>query len=209
LVIKRVQKAGDRLDLMGDNRAQSTDSRAFGSVPKSAILGVVMSIFPARATDAPRPKNIQLLVVSYAAAALLLGMAVAQLVTFDKFLPLVQDAYLSGERPPAQLIVAVIVASEVFALPFLLRLRLSPLARISSVGCGFLAAGTWLMLQVTQLIEGVSTTSTGIFGTLVRAPYSMTLIVLLALFGLLIASYFILDARAAFAAAKGRLKSSH
>lgn len=46
-LVKRVEAVldGDRYRLSGDNPAESTDSRAFGSIPRRDILGRVTSIF--------------------------------------------------------------------------------------------------------------------------------------------------------------------
>jgi nickel-type superoxide dismutase maturation protease len=46
-LVKRVEAAldGDRYRLSGDNPDESTDSRAFGSIPRRDILGQVTSIF--------------------------------------------------------------------------------------------------------------------------------------------------------------------
>lgn len=44
-IIKRVQKVkGDKIYLIGDNRNESTDSRNFGVIDKSKIIGKVVFI---------------------------------------------------------------------------------------------------------------------------------------------------------------------
>ncbi|HMD46276.1 MAG TPA: nickel-type superoxide dismutase maturation protease [Acidimicrobiales bacterium] len=43
LLVKRVRAvAGDRLEVLGDNPAASTDSRTFGPVPRASIVGVAL-----------------------------------------------------------------------------------------------------------------------------------------------------------------------
>lgn len=45
--IKRIQKCSDRyIFVLGDNQAQSTDSRSFGAIDRSAIIGKVVFYGP-------------------------------------------------------------------------------------------------------------------------------------------------------------------
>ncbi len=45
-IVKRVDRVGDDgVVVLGDNLAQSTDSRAFGPVPEAAIRGVARAVY--------------------------------------------------------------------------------------------------------------------------------------------------------------------
>lgn len=79
--------------------------------------------------------------VSLAIAAVMMGFAVLHLARFDTFVPL-----LSPPLAPdiALLVAAGLVISEVFALPFLLGMMLSPLARILSAILGWKVALLWI-----------------------------------------------------------------
>jgi nickel-type superoxide dismutase maturation protease len=68
LLVKRVvavDAAGDRVTVLGDARAASRDSRAFGSVPRTSLLGVAWFRYLPRArrgrpderpaADVPKP----------------------------------------------------------------------------------------------------------------------------------------------------------
>ncbi len=45
-LVKRVMGVGgDRVRVGGDNRTASTDSRAFGSLPRTAVTGVVRAVY--------------------------------------------------------------------------------------------------------------------------------------------------------------------
>lgn len=195
-VVKRVKSITDKgVYLVGDNLSESTDSRELGTVPKSAILGVMKLRFtPVKATDAPKIKNQKLLVVPYLTALILLAMVLTQLVTFDKFVPILQDYNLNGGQTMTKLTAAVIVISELFALPFLLRLRLSPLARICSAILGFVAAVLWLGLSIVGIAHHAVLSNTGLFGSLLHPRTSLFVITAYAigLLTLVTASFVIL-----------------
>lgn len=78
-------------------------------------------------------------------------MALVQLVKFEKFTPFIESVFDGGAAGKA--IAAIIVTTEVFALPFLLRMRLSHLMRIVSMVCGWFAAFIWLWISLTYASE--------------------------------------------------------
>lgn len=102
----------------------------------------------ARAEPAPAPKTDTVPRVALFYAAILLVMAVAQLFSFERFIPLIEGFGLPGGRATAALVAGTVVIVEVFALPFLLRMKLSPLMRATSMVCGWLAVAVWLKLAI-------------------------------------------------------------
>lgn len=103
-------------------------------------------------------------------ASILIMMVLAQLFEFENFVPLLERFELPGGFGMAVLVAGVIVVSEVFALPFLLRMRLSPLMRIASMICGWVAVTLWLLLTVwlNLTLPGVETV--GFLGTRIELP---------------------------------------
>lgn len=138
-VLKRVknEKAG-KFYLVGDNTLESTDSREFGSVGKAAIKGVVFATLPQANYEERSPRRS---VVSLSFAAIILPMLAAQLVRFDTFIPILDDLFTA---PVALAVGSSMVVLELFALPFLLGMALSPLGRVISMLCGWAVSIGWL-----------------------------------------------------------------
>lgn len=125
-----------------------------------------MSVF-ARAVPASKPRTKESQNVAYFYAVILVVFALTQLFTFDTFVGLVEDFGFPGGTPIAHLVAGIIVASEVFALPFLLRMRLSPLMRLFSMGLGWLVAVIWLKISLWAVLIDTSASNIGMFGSLV------------------------------------------
>lgn len=106
-----------------------------------------MSIF-ATPTPSPEPRTKDVKRVATFYAVILVIMAVAQLFSFDEFLKLVATFDLPGGIRFAYFITAFLVVSEVFALPFLLRMSLSPAFRWLSVILGWFAALIWIYITI-------------------------------------------------------------
>ena len=131
------------------------------------------SIFP-HAVQPPKlvqPYGPQL---GYVAAAICIVFAVIHLFRIDTLLPLVHTLLPGGSAAAATFVIAVVCA-EVFAVPFLLRMKLSPLAHISS---GFLAIVAPLMWTLFAIWSYGQTASTGQLGQFVHLPSTILLIVL-------------------------------
>ena len=129
---------------------------------QTAILGSMIRF--AQATRPPRPKNLRAVRVALLYAAVLVVFAVAQLFSFEKFLPLVRDFALPGGRPLAYFLAAFIVIAEVFALPFLLRMQLSVAMRLLSMAMGWLVALLWLAIALWLTLTSSTVTNIGFFG---------------------------------------------
>lgn len=146
-VVKRVESIdGDSVRLIGDNRAESTDSRHYGPVNKSDILGVIMISLP-RAVKPPKPVWRHAPWLGRGAALVLVAMALVHLFRIDTFIPILDEA-LPGGSLSASLIALLIIMSEVFAIPFALRMQLSPLAHVVSGMLLVFAPLWWALIAV-------------------------------------------------------------
>jgi len=106
-----------------------------------------MITFPT-AQPAPAIKRRSVQVIALAYATILSIFVVTQLYSFDDFILIIDSLWLPGGIELAQVIAAVIVIVELFALPFLLRMKLSQAFRGFSMGCGWVAAGLWLVANI-------------------------------------------------------------
>lgn len=100
--------------------------------------------------------------------AVVIVMATTQLITYEKFVPLIQDYQLLQDPAFGKVFAALIVLSEVMAVPFLLRMSISPLLRVVSAGSLMLMGGAWLVLGVWHMTATSAATSAGIFGSLLQ-----------------------------------------
>lgn len=128
---------------------------------------VCMNIF-VKATLAKKPRTKESEQIAYAYAAVLVALVLCQLFTFDGFLSLLSGFDLPGGEVAARLTGSIIVVIEVFALPFLLGMNLSPLMRIISMVLGWLVPLAWLKLSFWLIITSSAASNIGFLGTLVR-----------------------------------------
>lgn len=126
-----------------------------------------MSVF-AKATEAPEPKSQDVKRIAIFYAIILIVLAVTQLFTFDKFLVLIQEFGFPGGAGFAYLVGSVLVVSEVFALPFLLRMPLSPLFRWFSMILSWVAAAAWIKISLWLVLTESPVETVGFLGTLVN-----------------------------------------
>jgi hypothetical protein len=99
-------------------------------------------------TPAPAVENKKLIIVSYAYMAALVGVSAWQLVMFEKFAPALGKYLGTGVTPEVTLLAMTLIGAQVFSLPFLLRLSLSPLARLASALLAFLAPVAWAVVAI-------------------------------------------------------------
>lgn len=170
----RIDTARDRYYLQGDADA-SADSRHYGPVPKRAILGVVMITLPV-AVDPPVARHPRALVAGWMLAAGTIVLLVAQLYRIDELLPATERWGLPGGIHTGVAIILLLMTAELFAVPALLRMRLSPLGHIVSAGLSIVAPWGWLL---TSLWLYGSSASSLLLGTLVAVPWYITLVVAL------------------------------
>ncbi len=106
--------------------------------------------------------------IAWLYAGVLVVMVIAQLFAFEDFIPLIQNYELPGGQGTATLVAGLIVIYEVFAIPFLLRMRLSPLFRWFSLICGLLVAAVWAFLAFWATLHSIDLTNSGLLGTKVK-----------------------------------------
>ena len=100
------------------------------------------------ATAAPRFKTKNIQAISLFLAGLLASLALLQLFTFERY----PERLVSIDILPnvALLLATLIVVAEVLALPFVLRMRLSPAFRVVSMCMGWLATAILLVLAIIE-----------------------------------------------------------
>lgn len=118
-------------------------------------------------TYAPQPRGEATVPISLLYAGILTVMAVSQLFTFEEFLSLLQSFDLPMSAAMAYVLGPVIVVCEVLALPFLLRMSLSPAFRWLSMVLGWLVPILWLFLSMWVLASGAQAETFGFLGTVV------------------------------------------
>jgi hypothetical protein len=128
-----------------------------------------MSIF-VTPTAAPAPKTNNIRIISIILAALFAVMAVAQLFTYETFANVLGDLWLPGGTTSSHIMAALIVIYEVFALPFLLSMRLSLAMRIVSMVSGWLVVAVWLFLSVWENAMAETVGNSWLLGDTVHLP---------------------------------------
>lgn len=124
-----------------------------------------MSMF-VKATPAPGAKTAETKQVSILYAGLLTVMAVTQLFTFEEFIELFPSFNLPLGDVLVYGLAPALVAAEVFALPFLLRMTVSPAFRFVSMLCGWFVAATWLFISTWVASTRIDADTIGFLGTL-------------------------------------------
>lgn len=100
------------------------------------------------ATSAAPARTRGALIASYVTAALLVTVTLLQLFRFEYMPDVVREYELFGMGAESLIVAAILVTVQVAALPFLLRLPLSPLARVLSMIAGWIAVAAWLVIAV-------------------------------------------------------------
>lgn len=119
-----------------------------------------------KATKAPAPRTDIAKQISLLYAAILVVLVVMQLFSFDEFLELFVSFNLPFGLAFSHALAPILIVAELFAIPFLLRMAVSPAFRYLSMFLGWLAAAIWLFISwwVAATYPDVSTI--GFFGTL-------------------------------------------
>lgn len=102
-------------------------------------------------------------VIGYGLGLIATGMAAAQMVSFEEFVAALRGYGLAGERGTVALAIALI-SLEVFSVPFLFRLTLSPLARLLSALFVVLLPCAWAILVFAALMGDVRVPNAGLLG---------------------------------------------
>ena len=123
-----------------------------------------------KAVPAQKPRTKESLKISIFFAVILLIMAMTQLYTFEEFADLVPRFNLPLGEVLIYTLAPLIVVCEVFALPFLLRMTVSPAFRWLSMMLGWLAAAIWLLVSIWICSTGPDVPTVGFLGTIVELP---------------------------------------
>lgn len=137
------------------------------------------------ATPAPEARTKNSRSISFLYAGILLVLALAQLFTFDTFTQHFETLDFPGGRSIAHLLAAVIIVCEVFALPFLLRMALSPAFRVFSIACGWLVSVLWLFVSLWTLLQAPEASTIGFLGTLIEVTPGWWAVLLSIVFGIM------------------------
>lgn len=122
------------------------------------------NIFP-KAVNPPQLVKPYAPVLGYVTSGIVIVLAVLHLFRIDTLLPIV-DKVLPNDSTVAGAFVIVVILAEIFALPFLLRVNLSPLAHITSGLLAVLAPLMWSLLSIWAFGLPYSTGELGEFVTL-------------------------------------------
>ena len=125
-----------------------------------------MSIF-VKSVPAQEPRSSESKKIAILYACILVVMAVTQLFTFDDFLVYFQSFGLPLSTELTYALLPTLIVAEVFAIPFLLRMRLSPAFRCVSMFFGWLVAVIWILLTFWLASTATQVSTVGFLGTLV------------------------------------------
>lgn len=121
-----------------------------------------------KATSAKPPRTTESRSAAYLYALILIVFALGQLFTFDEFTALIGTFYNFGGMLVPRIIASLFVVSEVFALPFLLGMRLSNVIRYASMALSWFVPVGWLAITLWLNIANVQTKNVGFLGTKVE-----------------------------------------
>lgn len=131
------------------------------------------NIFP-KAVDPPKLVKPYGVYLGWAATVITVVFAVVHLFRIDTLIPLV-DKVLPGATGLAIAFVIVVILAEVFAIPFLTRMKLSPLAHLASGAVVVLGPLLWTLLTIWSFgLPG----PTGQFGQFIPAEPNIFLLAL-------------------------------
>ena len=125
-------------------------------------MSILVKAVPAKAPKTSTSGQVALLY-----AALLVIMAVAQLFSFEDFLVYLNDLFAS-QTTVAYLTGSLLIVAQVFALPFLLRMTISPAFRALSMALGWLVAVAWFALSLYIVVSRAPVETIGFLGTVVN-----------------------------------------
>jgi hypothetical protein len=124
-----------------------------------------MSLF-VRATAPPQVKTGRVKQVALLYAIILTAMALAQLYTFEEFIELTTTFQLPLPETLVYLVAPLLIICEVLALPFLLRMYLSPAFRVISMVCSWLVSLKWLCITIWVVTSAQQVTTIGFLSTI-------------------------------------------
>lgn len=123
------------------------------------------------AEKAPRARRAYSPYIAYIYVVALVSMVVPQLFAYEDF-PNTLTGY-GINLGWATLFAGLIVFSEIFAIPFLLRMRLSPLFRWFSLICSGLVPLLWAILLLVRSCSAEATTNAAVFGSKLPVDFGL------------------------------------
>lgn len=121
----------------------------------------------AKAQVAPKPRSDSVRQIAVFYAGLLTAMAVTQLFTFEEFRNLVMAMGLPLPELAVAILVPVLIAAEVMALPFLLRMTLSPAFRWVSMAASWFVPLVWFFISCVIAHSYPVQDNVGFLGTVI------------------------------------------
>lgn len=143
-----------------------------------------MSIF-VKSTEAKKPKLESSRWAALLLAGIVIVMLVGQLFTFEKFPAVLQSLGFFSSDASSKVVSALIVIFELAALPFLLRLRLSPLMRICSMVAGWLILLYWFVTSICLNVSLNISDNSGVLGDTISVPVGVWMLTFFMALGVL------------------------
>lgn len=143
-----------------------------------------MDHFP-KPTKAPAPKTKDSAMVAKVYAGVLVVLVLLQLFNFPDFVNIFYNFNLPGGQVFSVALAGIVAMAEVFALPFLLGMRLSYAFRAFSMFLGWLVPAIWFFVQASLLASANHIANSGILGAKVTVPPSLGLLFLIVALGLI------------------------
>jgi len=112
------------------------------------------------------PRSTRVVAASYVAAGMLIAMLLAQLYGYEGFATVLSTVVSSNDARAHQTLAAFIVIAELMALPYLLRMYVSPLLRKLSACLALIACGFWLLSALTN----AHAQNSGLFSDTISLP---------------------------------------
>ncbi|OYX41433.1 hypothetical protein B7Y94_05100 [Candidatus Saccharibacteria bacterium 32-49-12] len=124
--------------------------------------------YPIVATEAPALRHRFVDKIALVYAGFIVVMLLTQLFTFESWLELVVAMDITTSLGGGYLIAGLVVGIELLALPFLLRMYLSPAFRWLSMIFGWLVGALWLFFSQWTMTVTPEFENVGFFGTIVE-----------------------------------------
>lgn len=142
-----------------------------------------MNIKDIKALPAEPAKTKESKQVAMFLGVMLLFMAICQLINLSGFVGILYDFNLFPSYSDASAFAATLIFFEILAVPFLLRLKISPGLRGTSMIMGWLVILAWLTLSVWMLFAPVDTYESGLLGgaiSILKGPWVLSFVGVLA-----------------------------
>lgn len=128
------------------------------------------------ATRGRLPKELSVWAAAFYLALFFVVAAVSQLFAFETYGDIIATYGLPIDSAFHNVIAAIVVTLEVFAIPFLLTMKLSLLMRIISMVSGWLVLVFWLVLGIWQSTVTFEIPNAGLFGERIGLPQGWWLV---------------------------------